>query len=67
MYSRRQNKAVNSKAAIDAGKDVETLRSEIENEQRMTEMLDLSIEELQRTVEALEQQVDHTDIADEDE
>lgn len=27
-------------------------------------MLDLSIEELQRTVDALEQQVDHTDIAD---
>ncbi|GBM21474.1 hypothetical protein AVEN_161078-1 [Araneus ventricosus] len=63
MYSRRQNKSVGSKAA-DAGKDVETLRSEIENEQRMTEMLDLSIEELQKTIDALEQQVDHTDIAD---
>ncbi|XP_055926434.1 coiled-coil domain-containing protein 169-like isoform X1 [Argiope bruennichi] len=66
MYSRRQNKSVSSKAA-DTGKDVETLRSEIENEQRMTEMLDLSIEELQKTIDALEQQVDHTDIADEDE
>ncbi|KAF8785311.1 Coiled-coil domain-containing protein 169 [Argiope bruennichi] len=30
-------------------------------------MLDLSIEELQKTIDALEQQVDHTDIADEDE
>lgn len=29
-----------------------------------SEMLDLSIEELQRTIDALEQQVDHTDIAD---
>ncbi|GFX10495.1 coiled-coil domain-containing protein 169 [Trichonephila clavipes] len=66
MYSRRQNKSVGSKAT-DAGKDVETLRSEIENEQRMTEMLDLSIEELQKTIDALEQQVDHADIADEDE
>lgn len=36
MYSRRQNKTVNVKGTMDAGKDVETLRSEIENEQRMT-------------------------------
>lgn len=67
MYSRRQTKSVANKSLLDAGKDVETLRAEIENEQRMLEMLDLSIEELRRTVEALEQQVDHTDVGDEDE
>lgn len=36
MYSRRQNRSLNAKGTLDAGKDVETLRSEIENEQRMT-------------------------------
>lgn len=43
MYSRRQSKAVSSKAVLDSGKDVETLRSEIENEQRMTYVFYISL------------------------
>ncbi|XP_023222558.1 coiled-coil domain-containing protein 169-like [Centruroides sculpturatus] len=66
MYSRRQGNR-NRMLYKEAEKDLADLRAEVETEEQMKEMLDISIAELQETLLTLEQDLENADIGEEDE